>query len=93
MDAMAIQTGVMSASAPGPSVAGSGPEGRIVTRKCNEESLEIVRSKEAQGRMKLFAGTPSWYDVEGTLAELDWAFDGTKEEILGIIAFTTYEDR
>lgn len=93
MNSLAIQTGVMSVTAPGPAVAGFGPEGRTLARRSNEECLEIVRSKEAEGRMKLFASTPSWFDVEGTVAEIEWALDGTKEDILGIVAMTSYEDR
>lgn len=93
MNSLAIQTGIMSVTAPSPAVAGSGPEGRVLARQVNEESLEIVRSSEAEGRMKLFASTPSWVDVEGTVAEIEWALKEAKEEVVGIVAMTSYEDK
>lgn len=93
MNTLAIQTGIMSVTAPSPSIAGSGPEGRALTRKVNEECLEIIASREAEGRMKLFASTPSWVDVKGTVAEIEWALNEGKEDIVGIVAMTSYEDR
>lgn len=93
MNALAIQTGIMSVTAPGPAVTGSGPKGRALARQVNEESLEIVRSSESEGRMKLFASTPSWADVEGTVEEIEWALKERKEDIIGIVAMTSYEDK
>lgn len=93
MNTLRIQTGVMSVTAPGTAIAGSGVEGRTLTRKVNEECLEIVRSKEAAGRIKLFANMTNWVDVEGTLAEIDWASKEGMDDVLGFVAMTSYEDR
>jgi len=59
-------------TAPGPAIAGTGPEARQVCVTCNDEVAAIC-AKEPD-RFAYFASLPSFFDVEGCLAEIERAF-------------------
>jgi len=89
IEELGVETAVLSLTAPGPAIAGSGPEGRQLARKCNDEAMQIV--EEGKGRFKLFGSTPSWTDVQGTIDEIEYCL--RQLGCVGIVCMTSYEDR
>jgi 6-methylsalicylate decarboxylase len=84
-----VQTAVLSVTTPGPPIAGSGPEGRELARKCNDEGMELVR--QGEGRFKFFGSTPCWTDVQGTIDEIEYCLVTLK--CPGIVCLSSYGDR
>ncbi|CDH53054.1 amidohydrolase 2 [Lichtheimia corymbifera JMRC:FSU:9682] len=92
MESVKIQRAILSVTAPGPSIAGNGAEGRKLARKMNDEVADIVR--QYPDRMSYFASTPDWTDVQGTLDELDHIFNHhTKARAVGVVVMTSYGKR
>lgn len=89
LEELDVKTAVLSVSAPGPAIAGSGLQGRELARKCNDEGIEII--SQGGGRLKLFGSTPCWTDVQGTIDEIDYCIRTLK--CTGIVCMTTYGDR
>ncbi len=87
MDANGIETAVCSISSPGVWF-GDVAQGRKLARACNEYMAAMVR--DHPGRFGMFAALPL-RDVEGSLAELDFAFDVLKADGIGIA--TSYGDK
>ncbi|KAI9274554.1 hypothetical protein BDA99DRAFT_497890 [Phascolomyces articulosus] len=90
MDSINEERAILSVTAPGPSIAGSGAEGRKLARTLNDEIADIVTSNS--GRMSFFASTPDWNDVQGTLDELDYIFS-TQKIAVGVVVMSSYGDR
>jgi len=87
MEALGIETGIMSVTAPGTAVyAGDIKKGRELARKCNDFSAKIVQDEPE--KFGFFASMPPLVDVEGSLAELDYALNELKAD--GVTLFTSY---
>ncbi|PWN86728.1 amidohydrolase 2 [Acaromyces ingoldii] len=86
---LGIEKAIFSITAPGPSVLGSGIEARKAAREINEECLAVVKSNPS--RFSLWASTPSWIDVEGTIEEIEWAI--VKNHLPGVVIMSSYADR
>ncbi|KAI7879962.1 hypothetical protein K492DRAFT_188183 [Lichtheimia hyalospora FSU 10163] len=89
MDSVQTQRAILSVTAPGPSIAGNGLQGRALARQINAEVAMIVQ--QYPERMSWFASTPDWTDVQGTLDELDYIFNHTKA--VGVVVMTSYGKR
>jgi predicted TIM-barrel fold metal-dependent hydrolase len=87
MRILGIETGIMSVTAPGTTIyAKDIKRGRELARRCNEFSAKIVRDEP--DRFGFFATVPPMSDVEGTLAEIDYAFNELKAD--GVTLLTSY---
>jgi predicted TIM-barrel fold metal-dependent hydrolase len=62
---------------------------RRLARMCNDFFAGLVRDRPA--RFGLFAGLPPLTDVDGALAEIDYAFGTLKAD--GVRAMTSYQDK
>ncbi|KAK4184202.1 2-amino-3-carboxymuconate-6-semialdehyde decarboxylase [Podospora australis] len=80
---------VLSISAPGASVSGTGQGGRDLARKLNQELAGHTTDPQYEGRFAFFGCLPDWQDIDGTLAEMDFLF---KEQKIcsGVTVFTNY---
>lgn len=84
-------TGIMSVSAPGVQIAGTGQAARDLARTCNKY-LATTATKSAYGkRLGFFGVLPDWRDVNGTLAEIDFLYS-TQKLCNGVTVFITYGD-
>jgi 6-methylsalicylate decarboxylase len=72
MDSAGIETAIMSVSTPGVEPAGSLTEGRSIARDVNEYAAAVMAADPA--RFGFFA-TLTLPDVDGALAEVEYAFD------------------
>ena len=79
MDRLNISTAFLSISSPGVHF-GDDSAARILSRQINEEAANLV--KTYRGRFGFFAATP-FPDVEGSLAEIRYAFDHLEGDICG----------
>jgi predicted TIM-barrel fold metal-dependent hydrolase len=87
MDRNGIATAVLSLSQPG--IKFDDVEGtRSMLRYCNEYGAQLVR--DHPGRFGLFAALPL-SDIEGSLRELEYAFDVLKADGVGLL--TSYGSR
>jgi predicted TIM-barrel fold metal-dependent hydrolase len=82
-----VATAMLSISTPG-IWFGQAEAARKMARLCNDYGAEMVRSHP--GRFGLFASVPM-PDVEGTLREIDYAFDVLKADGIGFM--TSYGDK
>ncbi|BEI85805.1 hypothetical protein CcaverHIS002_0600920 [Cutaneotrichosporon cavernicola] len=83
---LGVGVSVMSVTSPGPSIAGPGPQGRVLARACNGESVALARL--APGKIALFGSLPDWNDVDGTLTEIDYVMRDLC--CPGVVVMTTY---
>ncbi|QGI82559.1 hypothetical protein CEK25_009288 [Fusarium fujikuroi] len=91
MDRTSTDIGIMSVSAPGVQIAGTGQAARDLARTCNKY-LATTATKSAYGkRLGFFGVLPDWRDVNGTLAEIDFLYS-TQKLCNGVTVFTTYGD-
>lgn len=78
MDSLNISKSILSITSPGTHlVAGDDELGRQVTRECNVYAADL--KKRRPDRFGFFASTPL-PDVQGTLAEIQYAFDELKAD-------------
>jgi predicted TIM-barrel fold metal-dependent hydrolase len=84
MDKAGVATSLVSITLPGLHF-GDADEARRLTRICNDYAMEMARNYP--GRFGLFAALP-WPDVEGSLAEIAYAFDTLKADGIGL--YTSY---
>ena len=86
MDANGVGTAIVSISTPGVTF-GNAEQSRRLARICNEFGAEIAR--DHKGRFGMFAILPLT-DVEGSLAEIEYALDVLKLDGVGLM--TNYGD-
>ena len=87
MDRGGVAAAVVSITNPG-LWFGDAPMTRSLSRACNDYGATLVRDHPA--RFGLFAAMPL-PDVDGTLREIEYAFDTLKADGIGL--FTSYGDR
>lgn len=85
LDRAGTQTVILSITTPGVWF-GDVQKARALARMCNDYSAKMIAANP--GRYRMFAALPL-PDVEGTLAEIDYALDTLKAE--GVEMFTSYE--
>jgi len=88
MDTLGTTKGILSISTPGPAIVGNGDAGRTLTREMNKEVLAVVQHNPQ--RFGWFASLPDWTDVQGTLDEIEWAFDVARAD--GVVIMASYKN-
>lgn len=88
MDILGTSKGILSATTPGPGIAGYGDAGRTLAREMNKETLAVVQKNPK--RFGWFASLPDWTDVQGTLDEIEWAFNVAKAD--GVVIMSLYNN-
>ncbi|KAK0659784.1 hypothetical protein QBC41DRAFT_286793 [Cercophora samala] len=89
LDLSGASLGILSVSAPGVSIAGTGQEGRDLARALNTQLASYATSDEYSSRLAFFGVLPDWQDVDGTLDEIDFLFSRQKL-CKGVTIFTSY---
>jgi len=84
MDKAGVATSLVSITLPG-LYFDDAQEARRLTRICNDYAMEMARNYP--GRFGLFAALP-WPDIEGSLAEIDYALGTLKADGIGL--YTSY---
>ena len=85
MDSQGVATSILSLSTPGVWF-GSVQDGRKMARLVNEYAAQLGR--DHPGRFGLFAAIPV-PDIDGTLKEIEYAFDVLKADGVGIMTKVT----
>lgn len=88
MDTLGTAKSILSVTTPGPAIAGNGEAGRTLARQMNEEALAVVQNNPQ--RFGWFASLPNWTDMQGTLNEMDWAFNIAKAD--GVVIMASYNN-
>ncbi|TDZ23948.1 Decarboxylase yanB [Colletotrichum orbiculare MAFF 240422] len=89
MNATDTSLAILSVSAPGASIAGTGEAGRKLARSINTYLGEQTTGSQSDGRLGFFGALPDWNDVEGAVAELDFLYRQQKL-CFGVTVFTSY---
>jgi hypothetical protein len=89
MDTLGTAKGILSVTTPGPAIAGHGDAGRNLAREMNKEALAVVHNNPQ--RFGWFASLPDWTDVQGTLDEIEWAFNVAKAD--GVVIMASYNNQ
>ncbi|CAF3959084.1 unnamed protein product [Rotaria sp. Silwood2] len=88
MSLLGVELAIVSITAPGTKIyEGNKEKGRVLARKLNEYSADLVKNNT--GKFGFFASLPSLIDVEGTIAEIDYAHSILKAD--GFTLFTSYD--
>ena len=87
MSKLEIGTAILSLSAPGGIIAGPQDSVRSLVRKTNDYANSLRATNLA--KFGFFASLPSLVDLEGTLAEIDYAFEHLQAD--GVTLFTSYQ--
>jgi predicted TIM-barrel fold metal-dependent hydrolase len=88
MAANGIRKAILSVIAPGAPIVPDIVGGRALAREINEYAAQL--RDEDSNSFGFFASLPSLLDVEGTLAEIEYALDVLKAD--GVTLFTRYGD-
>jgi 6-methylsalicylate decarboxylase len=89
MSVLCIETAIVSVTVPGTKIyEGNKEKGRILARKLNEYSADLVKNNPKQ--FGFFASLPPLTDVEGALNEIDYVHSTLKPD--GYTLFTSYGD-
>lgn len=80
---------VLSVSAPGIPIAGTGESARELCRKMNIYLANLV--DEYPQQLDFFGALPDWRDVNGTLDEIDFLYS-TQKTAVGVGMYTAYGD-
>jgi predicted TIM-barrel fold metal-dependent hydrolase len=88
MDKSGIATSILSIAQPGVWYGDNVAEARDLARRLNEFATKVV--KDHPGRFGLFAAIAP-PDVEGSLKEIEYAFDTLKADGIGLL--TSYQDK
>lgn len=86
MSKLGIETAIISITAPGALIY-SGEKARVFARKLNDYTSNLVM-KDSQS-LGFFASLPSLTDVDGALAEIEYASETLKCD--GFIVYTSYK--
>ncbi|KAL8699112.1 MAG: hypothetical protein Q9224_001555 [Gallowayella concinna] len=86
MDKHNIDTAILSLSAPGATIAGAQDNVRALVRQWNDYAFKLRAAYPE--RFGFFAALPGLLDHEGTIAEIQHAFDDLKAD--GVTLFTSY---
>lgn len=87
MGVLGISHAVVSIASPGAAMF-EGKTGRDIARRMNEWLASVKKANP--GRFSFFASLPSLMDVEGAVAEAEYAL--SKLDASGVLAFTSYGD-
>ncbi|CAF2074736.1 unnamed protein product [Rotaria magnacalcarata] len=88
MSLLGVEIAFVSITAPGTKIyEGNTEKGRNFARKLNEFSSNLVQQDPA--KFGFFASLPSLIDIEGAIAEIDYAHSILKAD--GFILFTSYD--
>ncbi|KAG7411840.1 Decarboxylase yanB [Fusarium oxysporum f. sp. rapae] len=91
MDRTSTGIGIMSVSAPGVQIAGTGQAARNLARTLNKYLATTATKSAYANRLGFFGVLPDWRDINGTLAEIDFLYS-TQKLCNGVTVFTTYGD-
>ena len=87
MSILAIETAIVSVTAPGTKIyEGNKEKGRVLARQLNDYSADFVKNNPKQ--FGFFASLPSLTDVEGALQEIDHAHSTLEPD--GYLLYTSY---
>ena len=81
MDGSGVSQAVLSLSSAGEIWSDGSSSARLLARECNEHAARLVQ--EHPGRFGFFAALPM-LDVQGSLAEIDYALDTLKADGIGL---------
>lgn len=80
---------VLSVSAPGIPILGTGESARELCRKTNVYLANLA--KKYPHKLEFFGALPDWRDVNGTLNEIDFLYS-TQKTAVGVGIYTAYGD-
>ncbi|KAK5996380.1 6-methylsalicylic acid decarboxylase [Cladobotryum mycophilum] len=85
-DTVGSSFAVLSVTAPGTSIVGTGEEGRRLARNLNEEVWDICRQRP--GRFGYFASLPDFNDVQGAVQEIERVY--AEGNANGVVVMSSY---
>ncbi|KAG5751082.1 hypothetical protein H9Q69_007179 [Fusarium xylarioides] len=91
MEWTSTDIGIISVSAPGAQIAGTGRAARGLARTLNKYLATTATESAYADRLGSFGVLPDWRDINGTLAEIDFVYS-TQRLCNGVLVFTTYVD-